>query len=70
MGAKLVKEVASKTAKIAGDGTTTATVMAEAIFTEGLKAVSSGINPIDLKNGIDAAVEAVNAALDKSKLSK
>jgi len=65
MGARLVREVASKTGTQAGDGTTTATVLAEAIFVQGLKAVSSGVNPIDLKNGIDAAVAAVTANLDK-----
>ncbi len=65
MGARLVREVASKTGTQAGDGTTTATVLAEAIFVQGLKAVSAGVNPIDLKNGIDAAVAAVTANLDK-----
>jgi chaperonin GroEL len=65
MGARLVREVASKTGSQAGDGTTTATVLAEAIFVQGLKAVSAGVNPIDLKNGIDAAVAAVSANLDK-----
>ncbi len=59
MGAQLVKEVASKTADVAGDGTTTATVLAQAIFTEGLKAIASGANPMDLKRGIDKAVEKV-----------
>jgi chaperonin GroEL len=59
MGAKLVNEVASKTNDIAGDGTTTAIVLAEAVFTEGLKFVAAGVNPMDLKKGIDAAVEAV-----------
>ncbi len=59
MGAQLVKEVASKTADVAGDGTTTATVLAQAIFTEGLKAIASGANPMDLKRGIDRAVEKV-----------
>ncbi|NRA40174.1 MAG: chaperonin GroEL, partial [Planctomycetes bacterium] len=66
MGAVLVKEVASKTGDVAGDGTTTATVLAEAIFTQGLKAVSSGANPIDLKLGMDAAVAAVQGALTKA----
>jgi len=56
MGAKLVKEVASKTSDNAGDGTTTATVMAEAIFNEGLKAVVAGVSPIDMKRGMDKAV--------------
>lgn len=59
MGAQLVKEVAQKTADKAGDGTTTATVLAEAIITEGTKAVAAGMNPMDLKRGIDMAVEAV-----------
>jgi len=59
MGAQLVKEVASKTADVAGDGTTTATVLAQAIFTEGLKAIASGANPMDLKRGIDKAVSVV-----------
>jgi chaperonin GroEL len=65
MGARLVREVASKTGTQAGDGTTTATVLAEAIFAQGLKAVSAGVNPIDLKSGIDQAVAAVIANLDK-----
>jgi chaperonin GroEL len=56
MGAQMVREVASKTSDVAGDGTTTATVMAEAIFNEGLKAVTAGVNPIQMKNGIEAAV--------------
>ncbi|MDB5253554.1 MAG: groL [Flaviaesturariibacter sp.] len=59
MGAQMVKEVASKTADIAGDGTTTATVLAQAIITEGLKNVAAGANPMDLKRGIDKAVKAV-----------
>ena len=65
MGAKLVKEVASKTGTQAGDGTTTATVLAEAIFSQGLKAVATGVNPLDIKNGIDKAVSAVIASLEK-----
>lgn len=56
MGAQMVKEVASKTSESAGDGTTTATVLAEAIFKEGLKSVTAGCNPIYLKRGIDRAV--------------
>jgi chaperonin GroEL len=56
MGAQMVKEVASKTSDIAGDGTTTATVLAQAIFREGLKAVASGRNPMDIKRGIDKGV--------------
>ena len=63
MGAQLLKEVASKTADIAGDGTTTATVLAQAIITAGLKNVAAGANPMDLKRGIDKAVEAVVANL-------
>ena len=59
MGAQMVREVASKTSDIAGDGTTTATVLAQAIVKEGAKAVASGINPMDLKRGIDKAVDAV-----------
>ncbi|MFN5295580.1 MAG: chaperonin GroEL [Flavobacteriales bacterium] len=65
MGAQMLKEVASKTADIAGDGTTTATVLAQAIVTAGLKNVASGANPMDLKRGIDKAVEAVIADLKK-----
>ncbi len=63
MGAQMVKEVASKTADIAGDGTTTATVLAQSIAKEGVKAVAAGMNPMDLKRGIDKAVEAVVAEL-------
>lgn len=63
MGAQMVKEVASKTADVAGDGTTTATVLAQSIITEGLKNVAAGANPMDLKRGIDKAVEKVVAAL-------
>src|SRR5688500_18646317 len=59
MGAQMVREVASKTNDLAGDGTTTATVLAQAIVREGAKAVAAGINPMDLKRGIDFAVEAV-----------
>ncbi|SFW14594.1 chaperonin GroEL [Chitinophaga sancti] len=59
MGAQMVKEVASKTADIAGDGTTTATVLAQAIISEGLKNVAAGANPMDLKRGIDKAVKAI-----------
>ena len=59
MGAQMVSEVASKTSDIAGDGTTTATVLAQAIVREGAKAVAAGMNPMDLKRGIDMAVEAV-----------
>ncbi len=63
MGAQMVKEVASKTADIAGDGTTTATVLAQSIAKEGVKAVAAGMNPMDLKRGIDKAVDAVVAQL-------
>ncbi len=63
MGAQLVKEVASKTADSAGDGTTTATVLAQSIFAHGIKNVAAGANPMDLKRGVDKAVEAVVAAL-------
>ncbi len=65
MGAQLVKEVASKTADAAGDGTTTATVLAQAIFNIGIKNVAAGANPMDLKRGIDKAVEAVVESLNK-----
>jgi chaperonin GroEL len=68
MGAQMVREVASKTSDVAGDGTTTATVLAEAIFREGLKNVTAGANPMDLKRGIDKAVETVVEEL--RKLSK
>jgi len=68
MGAQMVKEVASKTADIAGDGTTTATVLAQAIAKEGIKSVAAGMNPMDIKRGIDKAVEAVVAEL--GRLSK
>src|SRR4051812_39470652 len=56
LGAQMVKEVASKTSDIAGDGTTTATVLAQAIYAEGIKLVTAGLNPTDIKRGIDAAV--------------
>ncbi len=59
MGAQMVKEVASKTSTVAGDGTTTATIMAEAIFDEGLKNITAGANPMQVKRGIDKAVEAI-----------
>ena len=65
MGAQMLKEVASKTADIAGDGTTTATVLAQSIVNTGLKNVTAGANPMDLKRGIDKAVEAVVASLKK-----
>src|SRR5213595_3150059 len=63
MGAQMVKEVASKTSDVAGDGTTTATVLARAIFTEGAKMVAAGHDPMSLKRGIDKAVAAVTAEL-------
>ena len=66
MGAQMVREVASKSSDFAGDGTTTATVLAEAIVKEGVKAVAAGMNPMDLKRGIDLAVETVVADLQKN----
>ncbi|WP_396149838.1 chaperonin GroEL [Flavobacterium sp.] len=69
MGAQMVKEVASKTNDLAGDGTTTATVLAQAIVKEGLKNVAAGANPMDLKRGIDKAVEAIVADLAKQTQS-
>ncbi len=68
MGAQMVKEVASKTSDVAGDGTTTATILAQAIYREGSKLVAAGYNPMDLKRGIDKAVEAI--AADLKKMSK
>ena len=68
MGAQMVKEVASKTSDVAGDGTTTATVLAEAIFNEGLKAVVAGVNPLQLKQGMDKAVEDITAELKKMSI--
>jgi len=65
MGAQLIKEVASKTSDMAGDGTTTATLLAQSIVQEGMKYVAAGMNPMDLKRGIDKAVEAVVAELKK-----
>ncbi|MDR2140714.1 MAG: chaperonin GroEL [Deltaproteobacteria bacterium] len=71
MGAQMVKEVASKTSDLAGDGTTTATVLAQAIYREGQKLVAAGVNPMSLKRGIDAAVEAATEELRKmSKATK
>tara|TARA_B100000029_G_scaffold516037_2_gene626320 strand:+ start:53866 stop:55494 length:1629 start_codon:yes stop_codon:yes gene_type:complete len=68
MGAQMIKEAASKTSDVAGDGTTTATVLSQAIFAEGLRNVTAGANPMDLKKGIDKAVsEVVNAIADMSK---
>src|SRR6058998_2097551 len=68
MGAQMVREVASKTSDVAGDGTTTATVLAQAIFREGVKTVAAGVNPMALKRGIDKAVEL--AVEEVKKLSK
>ena len=59
MGAQMVKEVASKTSTVAGDGTTTATILAESIFEEGLKNITAGANPLQVKRGIEKAVDAV-----------
>jgi len=69
MGAQMVKEVATKTSDIAGDGTTTATVLAEAIFREGLKSVTSGANPVYIKRGIDKAVAAGVAAIQNMSIA-
>ncbi|MGL4594154.1 MAG: chaperonin GroEL [Thermoguttaceae bacterium] len=69
MGAQMVREVASKTSDIAGDGTTTATLMAEAIFNEGMKAVVAGVNPLHLKNGMDKAVADIIAKLKSMSVS-
>ncbi|NQV61325.1 MAG: chaperonin GroEL, partial [Alphaproteobacteria bacterium] len=66
MGAQMVREVASRTNEVAGDGTTTATVLAQSIVREGAKSVAAGMNPMDLRRGIDLAVIAVVAALEKS----
>ena len=66
MGAQMVKEVASKTSDVAGDGTTTATILAQAIFREGSKLLAAGHNPMDLKRGIDAAVETAVDALKRA----
>ena len=68
MGARMVREVASKTSDVAGDGTTTATVLAEAVFNEGLRAVVSGVNPVQLKAGIEKAVEEISAKLKEMSI--
>src|SRR3954452_17726227 len=68
MGAQMVKEVASKTSDVAGDGTTTATILAQAIFREGVKAVTAGANPMGIKRGIDKAVEVVVAEIQKMSI--
>src|SRR4029434_8519842 len=65
LGAQLVREVASKTSDIAGDGTTTATVLAQAMFREGVKAITAGSNPMDIKRGIEKAVETVIEKIKK-----
>ncbi|MCL2347954.1 MAG: chaperonin GroEL [Planctomycetaceae bacterium] len=69
MGARMVREVASKTGDVAGDGTTTATILAEAIFNEGMKAVVAGVNPLQMKSGIDRAVTDIIAQLKKMSTS-
>ena len=69
MGAQMVREVASKTSDIAGDGTTTATVLAQAIYREGAKNVAAGANPMEVKRGIEKAVEAITEALKKQSRS-
>src|SRR3954467_8076951 len=66
MGAQMVREVASKTSDVAGDGTTTATVLAQAIYREGIKNVAAGANPMSIKRGIDKAVEAAVGAIKES----
>jgi chaperonin GroEL len=65
MGAQLVREVASKTSDVAGDGTTTATILAQAIFREGVKAVTAGSNPMDIKRGVEKAVEYASGEIKK-----
>src|SRR5687767_2880877 len=69
MGARMVREVASKTSDVAGDGTTTATVLAEAIFNEGLKAVVAGVNPVQLKTGIEKAVADITDKLKSMSIT-
>ena len=68
MGAQMVREVASKTSDVAGDGTTTATILAEAIFNEGLRAVVAGVNPVQMKQGIERAVADITAKLEKMSI--
>jgi chaperonin GroEL len=68
MGARMVREVASKTSDVAGDGTTTATVLAEAVFNEGLRAVVSGVNPVQMKAGIEKAVEEITSKLKEMSI--
>ncbi len=69
MGARMVREVASKTSDVAGDGTTTATVLAESIFNEGLRAVVAGVNPVQMKQGIEKAVEDITAKLKSMSIA-
>ena len=69
MGAQMVREVASKTSTVAGDGTTTATILAHAMVREGVKAVAAGMNPMDLKRGIDLAVDAVVKDIQKRSMT-
>src|SRR3979490_1464377 len=69
MGARMVREVASKTSDVAGDGTTTATVLAESIFNEGLRAVVSGVNPVQMKKGSEKAVEEITDKLKKMSIA-
>src|SRR5271169_2225837 len=69
MGARMVRKVASKTSDVAGDGTTTATVLAEAIFNEGLRAVVAGVNPVQMKNGIERAVTDITEKLKKMSIA-
>ena len=70
MGAQMVREVASKTNDLAGDGTTTATVLAQSIVREGAKAVAAGMNPMDLKRGVEMAVEAVGGRICSARPSR
>ena len=70
MGAQMVREVASKTSDVAGDGTTTATVLAQAIYREGVKTVAAGANPMALKRGIDKAVEAIIGKRDENGVAQ
>src|SRR5574340_472311 len=69
MGARMVREVASKTSDVAGDGTTTATVLAESIFNEGLRAVVAGVNPVQMKSGIERAVSDITDKLKKMSIA-
>src|SRR5712672_2051597 len=69
MGAQMVKEVASKTSDVAGDGTTTATVLAQSIYNEGAKLVAAGLNPMDLKRGVEASVAAITDKLKEMSVA-